>query len=186
MFKLDPNPTFTTPVQLSVPGLPKPLIIQVEFRHFDTDQLEVYYDALPGKSSAAGLAEVIGEPAGRRRRLQRRHPGQAAEEPPDLGRRIVQRLPPRAPGVQGKKLMAAARVWATGGAAGDGIDGDDLRELGVAPEELEKLQALYGEDRNEAAGEYFGVFPENDAVRVFCALETQWRRTVPPRWGAGC
>lgn len=59
MFKLDPNPTFTTPVQLSVPGLPKPLVVQVEFRHFDTDALEAYYDALPGKSNAAGLAEVI-------------------------------------------------------------------------------------------------------------------------------
>jgi len=29
------------------------------YRHFDTDQLEAYYDALPGKSNAAGLTEVI-------------------------------------------------------------------------------------------------------------------------------
>lgn len=77
--------------------------------------------------------------------------------------------------------MAAARVWATGGAAGEGIDGDDLQELGIEPEELAKLQALYGDERNEAAGEYFGVFPENwDAVCVFCALETQWRELLTP------
>lgn len=75
-------------------------------------------------------------------------------------------------------------MWAGSGAAGEDIDGDDLAEAGVAPEEIEKLRALYGNqqegrDADQDAAALFGIFPENwDAVRVFCALETQWREAA--------
>lgn len=59
MFKLDPTPTFKAPVQLSAPGQPRPIAVDVEFRHFDIDGLKAYYEALPGKTDLDGLLEVI-------------------------------------------------------------------------------------------------------------------------------
>jgi hypothetical protein len=61
------------------------------------------------------------------------------------------------------------------------VDGDDLAELGVDAEEIAKLEAIYGAERSAASAEYFAVFPENwEAVRAFCAMETQWRELLGP------
>lgn len=60
--------------------------------------------------------------------------------------------------------------------AGEEIDGADLAEVGVAPEEVAKLHALYG--TAERGADTVLVTPDNwPAVQVFLAQERRWRRT---------
>ena len=67
-----------------------------------------------------------------------------------------------------KKLIEAARRWASGGGGPDEA-AEDLAAFGVAPEEIEK----WIEERKETN---FAVWPENwPAVECFVALSTQWR-----------
>jgi hypothetical protein len=58
----------------------------------------------------------------------------------------------------------------------DEVDGADLMELGVAPEEVAKLQALYGKGSGTDTGDVL-VTPDNwPAVEVFLVQENRWRR----------
>lgn len=60
------------------------------------------------------------------------------------------------------------------------IDGEDLQEIGLAPEEVAKLEALYG---GKGSGDDVLVTPDNwTAVEVFLVQENRWRRH--PRTGA--
>lgn len=55
MFKVNPNPEFNCPVQLSVPGEAKPRVVQFVFRHKDKLQLRAWHADALGKSDAALL-----------------------------------------------------------------------------------------------------------------------------------
>jgi hypothetical protein len=59
MFKVNPNPEFTCPVQLSVPGEAKPRVVHFVFRHKDKLQLRAWHADALGKSDAALLDELI-------------------------------------------------------------------------------------------------------------------------------
>lgn len=60
MLKLTPSPTFTTPVEISVPGSAKPETIDIEFRHKTKDELVTFVNALgDGRQDDEILAEVI-------------------------------------------------------------------------------------------------------------------------------
>ena len=57
--KLQPNPTFTIPVPLSVPGQESKAVVQVTYRHLSVNGLRDFYSALSGKTNLDGLAEII-------------------------------------------------------------------------------------------------------------------------------
>jgi len=59
MFKLNPDPTFPCPVQLSVPGEAKPRVVQFVFRHKSKPELRAWTRDGFGKSDAALLDELI-------------------------------------------------------------------------------------------------------------------------------
>lgn len=59
MFKLNPAPTFTAQVPLSVPGLPEPLALAVTFRHKGKSALAAWMASAAGKQDAELLHEVI-------------------------------------------------------------------------------------------------------------------------------
>jgi hypothetical protein len=59
MFKLNPTPTFTVPVPLTVPGLPEPLEVNITFRHKTRAALRAWVDAGRGKDEVALLHELI-------------------------------------------------------------------------------------------------------------------------------
>lgn len=62
------------------------------------------------------------------------------------------------------------------------IDGEDLQEIGIAPEEVAKLEALYGGGGGKGSSDVL-VTPDNwTAVEVFLVQENRWRRH--PRTGA--
>lgn len=64
MFKLQPNPTFTAQVPISVAGLPEPLELAVTFRHKNKAALEAWLSGAKGKADEALLHEVIESWAG--------------------------------------------------------------------------------------------------------------------------
>lgn len=57
--KLSPNPTFTCPVHLTVPGEAERATVTINYRHMGRSALRAYFEALGGKSDAAGLGEII-------------------------------------------------------------------------------------------------------------------------------
>lgn len=59
MFNLNPAPTFTAAVPLSVPGLALPLDVVFTFKHKPRAALEKWLTAFVAKPSAERLAEVI-------------------------------------------------------------------------------------------------------------------------------
>lgn len=59
MFKLNPSPTFTAQVPISVPGLPEPLELAVTFRHKNKAALQKWMSEAGGKEDAALLHEVV-------------------------------------------------------------------------------------------------------------------------------
>lgn len=59
MFNLDPNPTFTAPVPLSVPGLQQPLEVNFTFKHLTRTALEKWLSRYVKKRSHEVLAEVV-------------------------------------------------------------------------------------------------------------------------------
>jgi hypothetical protein len=59
MFKINPAPTFTVPVPLSVPGLPEPLEVNINFKHKSRAALAKYLAELGGREHTAYLHEVI-------------------------------------------------------------------------------------------------------------------------------
>lgn len=59
MFKLQPNPTFPATVQITVPGLPEPIDVQITFRHKNKAALRAWVADGAGKSAAALLHELI-------------------------------------------------------------------------------------------------------------------------------
>lgn len=58
-FKLQPNPTFKVPVDISVPGATEPARIEIEFRHLGRKAIEAYFRDAAGKPDAEGLAGII-------------------------------------------------------------------------------------------------------------------------------
>lgn len=59
MLKLNPNPTFTAPVQISVPGQDATEIIRVTFRHKTVEGLAAWYQERANKPARDALDEVI-------------------------------------------------------------------------------------------------------------------------------
>jgi hypothetical protein len=59
MFQLQPNPTFTAAVPLTVPGLPEPIEVQVVFRHQGKTALGAWISAAHGQPDSAVLHQVI-------------------------------------------------------------------------------------------------------------------------------
>ena len=60
MFRFVPNPTFTVPVPLSVPGMPEQLEhVHVTFRHQDKTPLDRWLAGWDARPDAAVLGEVI-------------------------------------------------------------------------------------------------------------------------------
>ena len=58
-FKLVPNPTFTAPVNLTVPGQESPAQIELEFRHKTPDALKAWFEDGKAKTTAEALGEVV-------------------------------------------------------------------------------------------------------------------------------
>jgi hypothetical protein len=58
MFKIDPNPTFTAPVSVHVPGQGAGSFV-AEFVYLDQEARKDYVAALSGKSNAEALAEIV-------------------------------------------------------------------------------------------------------------------------------
>lgn len=59
MFKLQPNPTFTSQVQISVPGKADQATITVTFKHLSKPQIKTYFEGVQGKTDAEALSEII-------------------------------------------------------------------------------------------------------------------------------
>lgn len=60
MLKIQPNPTFWTPVQISVPGSEKPAVVDFEFKHKTKEQLVDFTGRLSdGRADNDILDEVI-------------------------------------------------------------------------------------------------------------------------------
>lgn len=59
MFKINPNPTFTAKVPLSIPGEAKPAMVDVEFKHLSKKAIKAFFENLEGKSDAESLGEII-------------------------------------------------------------------------------------------------------------------------------
>lgn len=59
MFKLQPNPTFTSKVPLSIPGEPKPATITVTFKHLSRPKIKEFFNKLEGKADVEALGEII-------------------------------------------------------------------------------------------------------------------------------
>lgn len=59
MFKLNPNPTFSVPVPITVPGMPEPIEVQITFRHKNKAALRTWILDAAGKDDAALLHELI-------------------------------------------------------------------------------------------------------------------------------
>jgi len=59
MFKLNPNPTFTAKVPLSVPGSDKLVNVDIEFKHLSRKAIKTYFEGLEGKTDSEALGEII-------------------------------------------------------------------------------------------------------------------------------
>lgn len=57
--KLQPNPTFTARVELSVPGSDKPAKVGITFKHLARPQIKDYFGNLEGKIDSEALGEII-------------------------------------------------------------------------------------------------------------------------------
>lgn len=59
MFKLQPNPTFKSKVQISIPGADKPAALEIEFKHLARPKIKEFFEGLEGKTDAEALGEII-------------------------------------------------------------------------------------------------------------------------------
>ncbi len=59
MFKLQPNPTFTSKVKISIPGEANPATVSVTFKHLDRPKIKAYFKGLEGKTDVEALGEII-------------------------------------------------------------------------------------------------------------------------------
>lgn len=59
MIKLNPNPTFSAPVLLTVPGEPEPVQITMTFRHMAADKVTEWLANNETRPSLDALAEII-------------------------------------------------------------------------------------------------------------------------------
>lgn len=64
MFKLQPDPTFSAKVPLSVPGMEKPLAVTIVFRHKSKTAFQDYLARMPGRADVDNLDEIIVQWAG--------------------------------------------------------------------------------------------------------------------------
>lgn len=61
MLKLNPNPTFTVPVEIVVPGQEACEILRVTFRHKTVEQLQAWTEKRSENPIRDGLADIIVE-----------------------------------------------------------------------------------------------------------------------------
>lgn len=54
MFKLDPSPTFWSSVRITVPGVPEPVAIEMEFAHKGVDDLKAWMEEIRDKAANDG------------------------------------------------------------------------------------------------------------------------------------
>lgn len=59
MFKLQPDPTFTSKVHLSVPGQTNQAPVTVTFKHLSRPKIKAFFEGLEGKTDHEALSEVI-------------------------------------------------------------------------------------------------------------------------------
>lgn len=59
MFKINPNPTFTAKVQLSVPGQDRRETVDIEFKHLSRKDIKNFFEGIEGKTDAESLGEII-------------------------------------------------------------------------------------------------------------------------------
>lgn len=59
MLKLNPNPTFSATVQLSVPGSDKTIPVKMVFRHRTMKQIIAWFKLQEKRESAEALSELI-------------------------------------------------------------------------------------------------------------------------------
>lgn len=59
MLKLQPKDTFWAPVSISVPGAPKPVTIQIEFKYKDQDELQSFFETVEGKKHVEYMGELV-------------------------------------------------------------------------------------------------------------------------------
>ena len=59
MFKLNPNPTFTVAVPLTVPGLPEPLEVSITFRHQNKTALANWVRQTADEDGTQTLHKVV-------------------------------------------------------------------------------------------------------------------------------
>lgn len=60
-FKINPNPTFWHPCQITVPGEEKPATVKVEFRHKTKEQLAAFFERIKTTDSPVSDAELLEE-----------------------------------------------------------------------------------------------------------------------------
>lgn len=61
MFKLQPAPTFIAKVEIAIPGIEKPGVLNVEFRYKNVDELQQFFApaASEGRTDLDALTELI-------------------------------------------------------------------------------------------------------------------------------
>ncbi|MFA6203787.1 MAG: phage tail assembly chaperone [Gallionella sp.] len=59
MLKLNPNPTFSATVQISVPGSEKTIAVKMVFRHRTMKQITAWFKLQEKRESSEALAELI-------------------------------------------------------------------------------------------------------------------------------
>lgn len=59
MFKLQPNPTFTTPVMLSIAGQATPVVVEFTFKYLSRDEIKDFWRDLEGKTDIEALGEMV-------------------------------------------------------------------------------------------------------------------------------
>jgi hypothetical protein len=58
-FKLNPSPSFSAPVLLTVPGQDEPAQIEISFKHKMPDQLKSWMDEVNGKPVREVVPEIV-------------------------------------------------------------------------------------------------------------------------------
>ena len=60
-FKINPNPTFWHPCQITVPGEEKPATVKVEFRHKTKEQLSDFFERIKTTETPLTDADLLEE-----------------------------------------------------------------------------------------------------------------------------
>lgn len=59
MFKLTPDPTFTAPVDIHVPGQADPARVEIEFRRLTRTGIAALMQSIPGREDGDVIAEIV-------------------------------------------------------------------------------------------------------------------------------